>query len=439
MARRTTGGLTVNQVAKAGPGFHSDGGGLYLHVGKNAKSWLLRYWRHGKVREMGLGSASVIGLRQARDLAIDAKRLVAAGGDPIEARKSEKQAAKIEAARSITFGEFAATFIAGKQAGWRNPKHADQWRMTLLGIGPNGQPSLHDYCKPIRNLPIGEVDSNAVLKVLGPIWSSKSETASRIRSRIENVLDAARVAGLRDGINPAQWKGVLKHMLPAKAKVRRVRHHPALPYADVPAFIRALRQCETSVAAACLEFLILSVVRPGNAVAARWDQINIEARTWTIPAEQMKGGEQHVMPLSDAALAVLNRMAKIRRGAFVFPSIMGRGAGAYRSSHHMSAAALSALIDRLNEGEARWLDPASGRPVVPHGFRSSFRIWTAETGAASEPVAEACLAHKVSDAVVAAYRRTTFDDERRRVMQAWANFACADRADNVIALHPSGA
>jgi integrase len=153
----------------------------------------------------------------------------------------------------------------------------------------------------------------------------------------------------------------------------------------------------------------------------------------------MKGGEQHVVPLSDAALAVLNRMAKIRRGAFAFPSIMGRGAGAYRSSHHMSDAALSALIDRLNEGEARWLDPASGRPVVPHGFRSTFRIWTAETGAASEPVAEACLAHKVSDAVIAAYRRTTFDEERRRVLERWASYVSADRASNVVALHPPGA
>jgi integrase len=389
---------------------------------------------------MGLGPASLVGLAKARDLAHEARRLIAQGIDPIDARDAEKAAAKVEAARAITFGEFAATFIASKQAGWRNPKHRDQWSMTLLGIDPSGEPSVHDYCKPIRNLPIGDVDSNAVLKVLSPIWSTKPETASRIRSRIENVLDAARVAGLRDGINPAQWKGVLAHMLPAKAKVHREQHHPALPYTLVPAFVRELRTCETSVAAACLEFLILTVVRPGNAVRARWDQINIEARTWTIPADQMKGHERHVVPLSDAALAVLDRMEKIKRGEFIFPSIMGRGAGAYRRTGHMSDAALAAVIDRLNEGEARWLDPTCGRPIVPHGFRSSFRDWGSETGAAPEPVLEASLAHVVSDKVLAAYRRTRFADWRRRVMIAWGDYAISfDRGDNVVTLHPSGA
>jgi integrase len=439
MGKRAGGRLTVSGVAKATPGLHADGSGLYLQVGKNSASWVYRYRRHGRLRELGLGSASVVSLGQARDRAIDAGRQLANGIDPIEHKNEAKAAAKIEAAKAITFGEFAETFIESKRAGWKNEKHADQWTMTLLALDPSGEPSAHDYCKVIRNLPVGAVDTAAVLKVLSPIWSSKPETASRIRSRIENVLDAARVAGLRDGINPAQWKGGLKHLLPPRAKVRRVRHHPAMPYAGLPALVRALRSCETSVGAACLEFLILTVVRPGNAVAARWDHINIEAKTWTIPAAEMKGHETHVVPLSDAALAVLDRMAKIRRGAFVFPSIMGRGERARRSEGHMSDAALAAVIDRLNEGDVRWLDPVSGREIVPHGFRSSFRNWTAETGAASEPVAEACLAHKVGDAVIAAYRRTKFDDERRRVMQTWGVYVTTERGGNVVQLYPAEA
>jgi integrase len=230
--------------------------------------------------------------------------------------------------------------------------------MTLLGIVPSkikgeaDKPAKHDYCKAIRELPIGAIDTAAVLKVLTGVWQKRPETATRIRSRIENVLDAAKVAGLREGENPARWKGGLQHLLPARMKIRKMAHQPALPYADVPAFVRELRQGD-GIAAACLEFQILTIVRPGNAVRCRWAHVDRNAQTWTIPAGDMKGGEAHAVPLSDAALAVLDRMAKIKHSDFVFPSTMGRGAGAQRRLGHLSDNALASVIDRLPQRVSR--------------------------------------------------------------------------------------
>jgi integrase len=426
--------LTAAALERAKPGMHGAGGGLYLAVGASgSRSWIFRYQRNGRSRELGLGSASAVGLAAARDKAIDARRLLADGIDPIERRDSERAAAKAEAAKAITFGDYAKTFIAGRSAGWRNAKHADQWRMTLLGIGPKGDPAKHDYCRVIRNLPIGDVDATVVLKVLTPIWQTRPETASRIRSRIENLLDAAKVEGLREGENPARWKGGLQHVLAPRSKVRKVRHHPALPHVQMPTFMTELRRSE-GIAARCLEYQILTAVRPGNAVRARWEQVDRKAKTWTIPADAMKGGEAHAVPLSDAALAVLEQMEKVRRGPFIFPSTMGRGAGARLTENHLSDAAQAKVIERLGAKGTPWIDPVSGDQAVPHGFRSSFRDWGAETNAAPEHVLEACLAHKVSDEIIAAYRRSKFDDRRRQVMTAWANYLGTGSVDNVVML-----
>jgi integrase len=431
--------LTASQIAKAKPGRHADGSGLYLFVSAaGSRSWVFRYRRDGRLRDFGLGSTSAVSLAEARDKAIDARRQLAAGIDPISKRESDRAEAKAEAARATTFGEFAKTFIDSKSPEWRNSKHSHQWRMTLLGIEPQGTPAKHDYCKSLRGLPVSAVDADAVLKVLTPIWQSRPETANRIRGRIESILDAAKVVGLRERENPARWKGGLKHILPTHSKRRTVKHRPALPHMQIADFVRALHERETSVAARCLEFLILTVVRPGNAVRARWSQIDREAKTWTIPANEMKGHEQHVVPLSDAALAVLDQMDGIRRGEFIFPSTMGTGAGAQRRTAHMSDAALATVIDRMNEEDRKWLDPASGREVVPHGFRSTFRNWGAETEAATEPVLEACLAHVVDDAVVAAYRRTKFDDRRRLVMSAWGAYVTATPGKVIPLRKPRG-
>jgi integrase len=427
------GRLTVSRVQKSGPGLHSDGDGLYLAVGgAGARSWIFRYRHNGRRRDLGLGPAGVISLAEARVKAIDARRLLAAGIDPIAYRKAAVAEAKAEAARSTTFGAFAESFIEGKKAGWRNPKHAAQWRMTLLGVGPDGSPARHDYCRALRGLPIGAIDVDAVLKVLTPVWQKKPETAVRIRGRIESVLDAAKVRGLREGENPARWKGGLALLLPAQGKVRAVRHHPALPHADVAEFVRVLRQHETSVAAAALEFLILTVVRPGNAVRARWSQIDREAKIWTIPAAEMKGGVAHIVPLSDPVIAVLDRMEAIRRGPFIFPSTMGTGAGVQKRNSHMSDAALATVIDRLNQDALRWIDPVSGRQIVPHGFRSAFHNWASETAVAPEPVLEAVLAHTVPDAVVAAYRRTRFVEQRVAVMATWGQYVTRETGGKII-------
>jgi integrase len=273
-----------------------------------------------------------------------------------------------------------------------------------FGIDQKGEPTKNDYCKTIRDLPISAIDTTLVLRIIEPIWASKTETASRIRSRIEQVIDAAKAKGEFRGENPARWKGHLDNLLPATSKVRKVRNHPALPYRQLPNFMRKLRE-RHGAAAAALEFQILTAVRPGNAVAAKWDQIDRQTSVWIIPAALMKSDAEHRVPLSKAALAVLDRMEATKEGSeYIFPNGKGKP---------LSDASMAAVIDRMNELERRWIDPKLEREIVPHGFRSSFRDWAAEHGY-DDPVAEAALAHKVSDEVVAAYRRTTFFNLRKR-------------------------
>ncbi|MEH2552198.1 integrase [Bradyrhizobium sp. AZCC 2262] len=421
---RGYGKLKAKQVEQLSVrGLYGDGGGLYLQVAKGgSKSWLFRFKTDGRSRWHGLGSARDVSLADARIQAADARRLRLDGGDPIEAKRAKKAAARTDAAKAITFGAAAKRFIKANTPGWKNTKHADQWRMTLLGNDPKGKPAKNDYCKSIRDLPIAALDTSLVLRIIEPIWATKTETASRI----EAVIDAAKAKGEFKGENPARWKGHLDNLLPAASKVRRVRNHPALPYKQLSAFMSALRKRE-GVAAAALEFQILTAVRPGNAVAAKWDQIDKLAAVWTIPAALMKTDAEHKVPLSEAALDVLRRMELLKNDSeYIFPNSKGKP---------LSDASMAAVIDRMNDEERRWLDTKVDREVVPHGFRSSFRDWAAEHGYA-DAVAEAALAHKVADDVVAAYKRTTFFELRKQMMRDWANY-CARPVigdDNVVPL-----
>ena len=425
---RVYGQLRAKQVeALTERGLYGDGGGLYLQVAKGgSKSWLFRFKSDGRSRWHGLGSARDVSLADARVKAGDARRLRLNGGDPIEAKRAVKAAARIDAAKAITFGAAAKRFIKANAPAWKNAKHTAQWTMTLLGVDANGKPAKNDYCKSIRDLPIGAIDTTLVLRIIEPIWATKTQTANRIRGRIETVIDAAKSKGEFNGENPARWKGHLDNLLPATSKVRKVRNHPALPYQQVSVFMRALRQRD-GVAAAALEFQILTAVRPGNAVAAKKDQIDRRAAVWIIPAALMKSDAEHKVPLSQPALDVLDRMEALNeRSEYIFPNSKGKP---------LSDASMAAVIDRMNEQERRWVDPKVDREVVPHGIRSSFRDWAAEHGY-NDAVAEAALAHKVSDDVIAAYKRTTFFELRKQMMKDWADY-CARLVvgdDNVVPL-----
>jgi integrase len=408
--------LTAAKVkALEKPDDYLDGRGLYLQVrNKTSKSWLLKYSMFKKAREMGLGSAFDFSLAEAREMRDRYRKLVKTGIDPIEHRKAEQAARLAVNAKSVTFKQAAERFIAANLAGWKNVKHADQWGATL-----------ETYAYPIIGaLPVQSINTTLVLRVIEPIWATKSETASRVRGRIESIIGAAKARGEYLGENPAIWKGHLDKLLPKTSKVSRKRKQPALPYTELPAFVQDL-QARDGFAAAALEFQILTAVRPGNAVKARWTEIDRKAAEWTIAEEDMKGekGEEmeHKVPLSAAALAVLDRMEKFRSGEYIFFSGNGRP---------LSDAAEAALIDRMNEanaaaGKPKWMDPKQKREIVPHGFRSTFRDWAAERGY-QDAVAEAALAHKVPDAVIAAYKRTTFFELRKKLMDDWATFATSD-------------
>ena len=412
---RQLGKLKALTVARMkAPGMHNDGGGLYLQVsGAGAKSWIFRYRvaefdpntgevardsatnkARGTSREMGLGSASVVSLDEARELAADCRRLRQQGIDPIEARREAKLRAALEQARSLKFREAATAYIAAHRAGWRNEKHAAQWTATL-----------QTYAYPVfGEASVQAIDTALVMNVLDPIWSSKTETAGRVRGRIEVILDWATVRGFRSGENPARWRGHLDKLLPARSKVRKVKHHAALPYAEIGAFLRELRSREGASARA-LEFTILTAVRTGESLGAKWTEIDLANRVWIVPAERMKASREHRVPLSEAALELLTRVKEAQEGDVVFP-------GAY-SGRPLSNMALLELLRGMGWGR-----------VTTHGFRSTFRDWAAELTSFPSEVVEMALAHAVADQVEAAYRRGDLFHKRRRLMEAWAQF-CA--------------
>jgi len=377
---------------------------------------------------MGLGSARPGGvtLAQARDAAAEARRVLATGGDPLEARRAAQAAEVAAEAAKLTFGEYAATYIALHEGEWRNEKHVAQWKMTILGPPPAKTERMKarqiDYCRELRKRPLAEITTDDVLAVIQPLWSTKRETGNRVRQRIEAILDAAKAQGKRQGPNPAAWAGHLAVILPAHGKKSK-GHHAALPWTEVPAFVAHLRERD-GVAARALEFAILTAARSGEVRGAVWSEFDLTKREWIIPKERMKANREHKVPLSDRAVEIIESMLPLRprldaERSLVFPGTRGQ----------LSDMSLGAVLRRAGVEDA-----------TVHGFRSAFRTWGAENTVAPHEVLEASLAHVVADAVVAAYMRTTFEQLRRQVMDRWAAFVTGGGTeDNVVQLRAVGA
>jgi integrase len=404
--------LKVERVKK--PGMYADGGGLYLRVTpEGAKNWVLRYMLDRRPHWMGLGPLALYGLQEARARALDARRKRHDGIDPIEARRADRARQRLDAAKAITFKECAEAYIASHRAGWRNEKHKYQWSQTLA-----------QFVYPeIGSLPVQAIDTALVLKALEPIWTTKPETASRVRQRIENILDSAKARGYREGENPARWRGHLDKVLPARSRVREVEHLAALPYEELPAFLVNLRTRE-AVAARALEFLILTAARTGEVIGARWNEIDVADKTWTVPADRMKARREHRVPLSARALAILQEMQAVRQGdddkAYVFPGP--------RRGKPLSNMAFLMLLRRM-----------ALKDLTVHGFRATFKTWASECTSFQNEIAEAALAHIIGDKVEQAYRRGDMFEKRRRLMQQWAAFCATattgkERGGNVTPL-----
>ena len=385
----------VEAVSK--PGYHRCGHGLYLQVSKQGtKSWLYRYKSPitQKQREMGLGSLSFVSLAEARQLAISHKRLVIAGKDPIDERKEVRRQQQLLEARTLTFKEVAEACISSKSHEWKNAKHAQQWKNTLK-----------TYAFPVLgNLPISKISTDLVLTVLEPIWVVKAETASRLRQRIETIFDYAKARNFVEGENPARLKGHLDKLLPRTAKIKNVRHFPALPYNEVGKFMQELR-ARTGFAALGLEFLILTAARTGEVIGAKWNEIDLEKEVWTVPSDRMKTGSAHRVPLCARAQEILDNITSNRDpNEFIFSG--------WKKNTGLSNGAFLAVIKKM------------GRPdITAHGFRSCFRDWAAEEAHEfSNEAIELALAHTIKNKVEAAYRRGDQLPRRRELMQLWNDY-----------------
>jgi integrase len=385
--------LSAASVAKlTKPGRYAVGDGVYLQVSQSntkiSRAWLLRFQLNGRARHMGLGPFELVTLAEARAKARDARRLLLDKIDPIEARRAQRRERLLETARGKTFRECAEAYIASHEAGWRDPRSHRQWVRSLAS-----------YVYPrLGDLPIAAIDTALVLAALEPIWKIKPETASRVRGRIESVLDWAKARGYRYGENPARWRGHLDHLLPARNKVRRVEHFAALPYDELIAFMAKLRT-QPEQPARALEFLILTAARTGEVLGAQWDEI--DGNVWTIPAERMKAGKPHRVPLSHRAVEIL--MSLPREGEFIF---VGARTSAVSNPHQ-----LKRVFQRMGYDN-----------ITVHGFRSTFRDWAAETTAYPNHVVEEALAHSIANGVEAAYRRGDLFEKRRRLMEDWSEY-----------------
>lgn len=374
---------------------YSDGAGLYLQVtGTGAKSWIYRFSLRGKPREMGLGSLKAVSLAGARVEAERCRGLRQKGVDPIEARRADRAQAALDEAKAITFKEAAERYIAAHRAGWKADKHALLWESTLK-----------TYAYPtMGKISVQAIDAALVLKVLEAIWKSKPETAGRVRGRIEAILDWAKSRGLRQGENPARWRGHLQYQLPARSKVRRVKHHPALPYAELPEFMATLRE-EVGISARALEFAILTAARTGEIIGATRAEANVADKLWIVPGFRMKAGKEHRVPLSSQALAILKRVMAPENGdhAYIFPTP--------KRGKPLSNMAMASVLRRMDR-----------RDITVHGFRSTFRDWAAECTDYQSEVVEMALAHVVGNKVEAAYRRGDLFEKRRQLMAEWASY-----------------
>lgn len=372
------------------PGLYGDGAGLWLRIGQGgAASWVLRYMRAGKAHEMGLGPHHTYGLAEARERAKRYRQELHDGVDPLASRKAAKASAK----PVITFRQVAEMYLTAHAPAWRSEVHRRQWRQ-----------SLDDYVFPtLADRSVAEIDTGAVMEVIEPLWHAKPETAGRVRGRIESVLDYAAARGWRSGPNPAAWTGHLKHVLPAKTKVRKVEHHPALDWREVASFMQALRK-RHGIAARAVEFLVLTACRSGEVRGARWDEIDRRSNTWTVPASRTKTAKDYRVPLSDPALAVLDQMEKLRDGEeeLVFPGA--------EPGHVLSDVALSKIAKLA----------APGAQITLHGFRSTFRDWAGEASAYPREVIEMALGHRIGDKAEQSYARGDLFQKRRSLMADWA-------------------
>lgn len=390
--------LTSLGLAKLrSPGYYGDGGGLVLQVSASGtRGWIFRYQLEGRRHEMGLGPCSVVELAEARELARRCRQLLHQGLDPLADRRDARTARAAKKARSITFDQCAAAYIEAHRGGWRNPKHAAQWAATLA-----------TYASPVIGaLPVADIDTDLMVKILMPIWNTKTETATRLRGRIESILDWATVSKFRQGENPARWRGHLDHLLANPGKVAPVKNHAALPWRDIGTFMAELRG-NAGMGALALQFTILTAARSGEVRGATWDEIDLPGRLWTIPAGRMKAHKEHRVPLADASMALLAALP--HRTGVLFPGV---------KQQPLSDMSLTAVLRRMDRGD-----------ITVHGFRSSFRDWCAEAEGNNftREVGEHALAHSLPDRVEAAYRRGDLLDKRVVLMQAWADYCSRAR------------
>ncbi|MCE7517138.1 integrase arm-type DNA-binding domain-containing protein [Halomonas titanicae] len=394
MGKLTTKGVQ-KLVRESNPGMTNDGDGLYLKIGKGGgASWIYRFRWCGKLRDMGLGSFTDTSLSEARDLAADHRKLVKQGIDPLAARekKSEKEP------EPITFTHCAARYIQSHRRSWRNAKHARQWVSTLK-----------TYVRPvIGNLPVEEVTTQDILKILTPIWTVKNETAKRVQGRIENILDFAAAHEYRDPVNPARWRGHLDKLLAKPSRIQKVNHHPAMPYDQLAVFLSII-DSYNSMSSKALQFLILTATRTSEVLNAEWDEVDIDKATWQIPAERMKANREHRVPLSKQAMDLLLSLPQIKGNNHIFPGM--------KAGRPLSNMSLLQFMRGLGYGPS-----GEKGNYVPHGFRSSFRDWTGEVTSYPRDVAEMALAHAIENKVEAAYRRGDLFEKRRAMMQEWANY-----------------
>jgi integrase len=381
----------LSVVRLTGPGYYCDGGGLYLQVSPaGARSWVYRYRHEGRLREMGLGGLRRVSLADARERAQGCRRQLGNGLDPIEERRRERSQRAAQLARTKTFDECTTAYIKANRAGWKNEKHVAQWESTLA-----------TYASPfIGSLSVRDIDTAHIVSVLEPIWEAKPETASRVRGRVEAVLDWAKAHRYRDDENPARWKGHLDKVLPARTKVRKVRHHAALPYAEVAAFIKTLRVQE-GLAARALELAVLTAARTNEVIGARRSEFDLEAGMWTVPAERMKAQRAHRVPLSATAVVLVRRLLGDTDTELLFPG--------GKKEKPLSNMAMLTVLRRMKRNG-----------LTVHGFRSTFRDWAAECTTYPNEMAEMALAHTVDDKVEAAYRRGDMFQRRRQMMDDWA-------------------
>jgi len=391
--------------AATGPGYYFDGAGLYLQVARGgSQSWVLRYSVNKRPREMGLGSAQTFSLAEARERAVKCRQMIADGLDPIEERKTTLLAKRLAEANVITFSEAAEKYIESNKTAWRNAKHEDQWRNTLT-----------NYAHPvIGDMSVGLIETSHVMRILEPIWSTKTETATRVRGRMEKILDWCKVQGYRTGDNPAAWRGHLSEALPKPSKVATEKHHAALPWAEIGAFMAELRGMP-GIAARALELIILTATRTSEVLNAKWTEFDLDAASWTIPKERMKSFKEHRVPLSEPAIRILREQRTLNE--FVFPGS--------KENLPLSNMSCLAVLKRMERPE-----------LTVHGFRSTFRDWVSEATAYPRDVAEMALAHTIEDKSEAAYRRGDLLEKRRHMMGAWAEFCYRPAASaSVTALH----